>query len=210
MSPTLVIFLFSITWPFRKGNRGKHKLKILSLRKHAYSNHYIENFTTKKWKLPSMFLSRNKKINVYPCKPQFYGTKVGFKGIKTVSVSWLNSMPSKIISNHHFSSYIPLIQMSWQAIWSFTCSFQIYILIPSVPGQLSHAAGQQICQALMFTIQIMQFWKVNSNNNNWPHTSKCRGISIIFLIRNANEYLNMFLWQNMKTIRAQLFKASLA
>ena len=27
-----------------------------------------------------MFLSRNKKNNVYPCKPQFYSIKVGFKG----------------------------------------------------------------------------------------------------------------------------------
>ena len=26
-----------------------------------------------------MFLSGNKKNNVYPCKPQFYNTKVGFK-----------------------------------------------------------------------------------------------------------------------------------
>ena len=29
----------------------------------------------------SMFLSRNKKNNVYPCKPQFYCIKVGFKGM---------------------------------------------------------------------------------------------------------------------------------
>ena len=29
-----------------------------------------------------MFLSRNKKNNVYPCKPQFYYIKVGFKGPK--------------------------------------------------------------------------------------------------------------------------------
>ena len=28
----------------------------------------------------SMFLSRKKKINVYPCKPQFCYVKVGFKG----------------------------------------------------------------------------------------------------------------------------------
>ena len=28
----------------------------------------------------SMFLSRNKKNNVYPCKPQFYYIKVGLKG----------------------------------------------------------------------------------------------------------------------------------
>ena len=32
----------------------------------------------------SMFLSRNKKINLYPCKPQFYYIKVGFKGVKTI------------------------------------------------------------------------------------------------------------------------------
>ena len=30
----------------------------------------------------SMFLSRNKKNNVYPFKPQFYYIKVGFKGVK--------------------------------------------------------------------------------------------------------------------------------
>ena len=28
-----------------------------------------------------MFLSRNKKINVYPYKPKFYCIKVGFKGV---------------------------------------------------------------------------------------------------------------------------------
>ena len=32
----------------------------------------------------SIFLSRNKKNNVYPCKPQFYYIKVGFKGLKII------------------------------------------------------------------------------------------------------------------------------
>ena len=32
----------------------------------------------------SMFLSRNMKNNVYPCKPQFYYIKVGFKGAKII------------------------------------------------------------------------------------------------------------------------------
>ena len=32
----------------------------------------------------SVFLSRNKKDNVYPCKPQFYYIKVGFKGVKII------------------------------------------------------------------------------------------------------------------------------
>ena len=84
--------------------------KIYSLRKHAYSNispPKTENFRIKTviffhisaqnidcgyslempwWgisnKYPqSMFLSRNKKNNVDPCKPQFYYIKVGFKGV---------------------------------------------------------------------------------------------------------------------------------
>ena len=32
----------------------------------------------------SMFLSRDKKNNVYPCKPQFYYIKVGLKGVKII------------------------------------------------------------------------------------------------------------------------------
>ena len=32
----------------------------------------------------SMFLSRNRKNNVYPCKPQVYYIKVGFKGVKII------------------------------------------------------------------------------------------------------------------------------
>ena len=32
----------------------------------------------------SMFLSRNKKNNVYPSIPQFYHIKVGFKGVKII------------------------------------------------------------------------------------------------------------------------------
>ena len=32
----------------------------------------------------SMFLSKNKKNNVYPCKPQIYYIKVGFKGVKII------------------------------------------------------------------------------------------------------------------------------
>ena len=32
----------------------------------------------------SMILSRNKKNNVYPCKPQFYYIKVGLKGVKII------------------------------------------------------------------------------------------------------------------------------
>ena len=39
-----------------------------------------------------MFLSRNKKNNVYPCKPQFYYIKVGFKGVKIIQVCFRDGL----------------------------------------------------------------------------------------------------------------------
>ena len=42
--------------------------------RYALSNEYPQ----------SMFLCRNKKNNVHPCKPQFYYIKVGFKGVKII------------------------------------------------------------------------------------------------------------------------------
>ena len=40
-----------------------------------------------------MFLSRNKKDNVYPCKPQFYNIKVGFKGVKIIRTCFRDANP---------------------------------------------------------------------------------------------------------------------
>ena len=40
----------------------------------VYSNEYPQ----------SMILSRDQKNNVYPCKPQFYYIKVGYKGVKII------------------------------------------------------------------------------------------------------------------------------
>ena len=99
---------------------------------------YIENFTTKKQKfqtkfprsflisakyidcgylleLPQqgeypqpMFLSRNKKINVYPCKPQVYCIKVGFKRFKTGSTHW----SSFLFALPHMNTF--LLPFSWK------------------------------------------------------------------------------------------------
>ena len=47
---------------------------LLELPRRGSSNEYPQ----------SMFLSRNKKNNVYPCKPKFYYIKMGFKGVKII------------------------------------------------------------------------------------------------------------------------------
>ena len=59
-----------------------------------------------------MFLSRNKKNNIYPCKPQFYYIKVGFKGVKFIKACFrddslrLNKLPQTMYfleeSNYNF------------------------------------------------------------------------------------------------------------
>ena len=41
-----------------------------------------------------MFLSRNKKNNAYPCKPQLYCIKVGFKGIKIIKAYFRDDLQS--------------------------------------------------------------------------------------------------------------------
>ena len=55
---------------------------------------YIENFTTNKTESFQMvvltsthnlcFEQKLEKKNVYPCQPQFYYIKVGFKGVKII------------------------------------------------------------------------------------------------------------------------------
>ena len=48
----------------------------------VFSNEYPQN----------MFFSRNKKNNVYPCKPQFYYIKVGFKGVRIIQVCFRDAV----------------------------------------------------------------------------------------------------------------------
>ena len=52
---------------------------LLELPRQSGSNEYPQ----------SMFLSRNKKNNVYPWKLQFYNIKVGFKGVKSISACFV-------------------------------------------------------------------------------------------------------------------------
>ena len=60
----------------------KDKVVLELQRRRGGSNEYLQ----------SMFLSRNKKNNVYPCKPKFYYIKVGFKGIKIIQVCFRDGL----------------------------------------------------------------------------------------------------------------------
>ena len=45
-----------------------------------------------------MFLSRNKKNNVYPCKPQFYYIKVGFNGVNIIKACFRDELDALCIA----------------------------------------------------------------------------------------------------------------
>ena len=61
---------------------SKHCGYLLEPHRRCGSNKYSQ----------SMFLSRNKTNNAYPCKPQFYYIKVGFKGVKIIQACFRNRM----------------------------------------------------------------------------------------------------------------------
>ena len=51
-----------------------------------------------------MFLSRNKKNNVYPCKPHFYYIKVGFKGVKIILVCFRDGAEASDLDTEYNSN----------------------------------------------------------------------------------------------------------
>ena len=55
----------------------------------------------------SMFLSRNKKNSVYPCKPQFYYIKVGFKEVKIILACFRDGYG--IVLEEHFQSVVAFL-----------------------------------------------------------------------------------------------------
>ena len=55
----------------------------------------------------SMFLSRNTKTNVHPCKPQFYYIKVRFKGLKLYRHVFVMMVLETMFKDRNVNSNIP-------------------------------------------------------------------------------------------------------
>ena len=51
----------------------------------------------------SMFLSRDKN-NVYPCKPQFYYIKVGFKGVNIIQACFRDGVANSVVPDQMWHS----------------------------------------------------------------------------------------------------------
>ena len=100
---------FRVSWPFGSGEEAKNRkhvysniLKISPPKNESFQIKNFDIFHISAQNIDcghslepprrggsneypqSMFLSRNKKNNEYPCKPQFYYIKVGFKGVNII------------------------------------------------------------------------------------------------------------------------------
>ena len=64
-----------------------------------------------------MFLSRNLKNNVYPCKPQVYYIKIGFKGVKIILVCFRDETAKWVIISYHHNSTKHFTEIAmWQSL----------------------------------------------------------------------------------------------
>ena len=108
-------YFFYMVWTLRK-HAYSNKLNILTAKKWKFSDKYSnishtsdQNIDCGYWLEPprrggsneypqSMFLGRNEKNKVYPCKPQFYYIKVGFRGGQNYigMFSWWVILPAVI------------------------------------------------------------------------------------------------------------------
>ena len=74
-----------------------------------------------------MFLSRNKKNNVCPCKPQFYYIKVGFNGVKIIQVCFCDETIGVLSVISVQSIYVQLCSSFLAAVNKLVTSFLIKI-----------------------------------------------------------------------------------
>ena len=108
------------------------------------SNEYQQSiFLSRVRRVPTIYvLSRNKKNNVYPCKPQFYYIKVGLNGVKLYRHVFVmrfhqicvktNGLLRFCISNslyHHCIFSFVLQHKNWSQLHHFFSFFFIVLLL---------------------------------------------------------------------------------
>ena len=66
-----------------------------------------------------MFLSINKKNNIYPCKPQFYYVKVGFKGVRLFRYMYVFVMKHFVQRYGRIDLNVEFDRLVWISLYRF-------------------------------------------------------------------------------------------
>ena len=91
-----------------------------------------------------MFLSRNKKNNVYPCTPQFYYIKVGFKGVRLYRRVFVMSP----LSGLDMRCFCPKLPLLYHVHCAYACAFIIHkfhIIFKKVHLSMNNIFNGHLC-----------------------------------------------------------------
>ena len=118
----------------------------------------------------SMFLSRNKKNNVFSCKPQFYNIKVGFKGVKIVQACFCDEFTNRVANSGYLDqtaveqSYLgmhclplPFYKKSWRMKYLDSC--HTFHIMTAIREQTVYTLfTQSILFANIWHMKAMGLW----------------------------------------------------
>ena len=101
-----------------------------------------------------MFLSRNKKNNVYPCKPCFTYIKVGFKGVKIIKHVFVMSGWQTVCRMQHLILVctVFLRSVSPNTLGKYCIFLEIHFLHVSLSLFPSHNSWTDIFSGLRFFV----------------------------------------------------------
>ena len=131
-----------------------------------------------------MFLSRNKKNNVYPCKPEFYYTEVGFKGGQNFMGMFLRWLTPWFVVRLRFPCNIVLLRI-----------FPFLDLMLIVPLYKKHHQRYYNKQQLMIFFRIFPENRLQSVSLSFPSENLLTGLE-----DNLQETSRPIFRQNKKTI----------
>ena len=139
----------------------------------------------------SMFLSRNKKNHVYPCKPQFYYIKVGFKGVKIMPTGNLSSQRRKNLFPILKSKFFPFRIDYYSEVFDLQKNKKgivncVEVLRPSQANGIMSSASVYLTTLLLDRLCPLSSWLVlvhSQTNRKSQKLSPCKngGQSIRFI-----------------------------
>ena len=142
----------------------------------------------------SMFLIRNKKNNVYPCKPKFNYIKVGFKGVKLYRYVFVMKTSHRCLGQWSFTPDSQLLRFCyiggmfswWPPNVTFACSkVHFYIIYEEYITGIAICCRVQFsyCHLYLFTCIIFSIFSVFSPTSSiYCYTQGgtwCRGAIIV-------------------------------
>ena len=133
-----------------------------------------------------MFLSRNKKINLYPCKPQFYCIKVGFKGVKSIGMFSLHF----VVRMKKLCTLCYLTELSEDSDGTTNAQADLNLSLGDLPQGMFSEVKTQICS--MDTASVLNDKTTNQflNESSYAINYSCFSLYCLVILFFSNGFLS--------------------